>query len=89
MNINWSVRFKNPLFWVHVIGAFLLCALAYNNLEPQDMTTWRGLFDLIVQVFKNPYLLVLCAWNVWGAINDPTTKGIADSERALTYEKPV
>jgi len=26
--------------------------------------------------------------SVWNAINDPTTKGLADSARAMTYDKP-
>jgi phi LC3 family holin len=31
---------------------------------------------------------MLVAAAVWNAINDPTTKGLSDSERALTYDKP-
>lgn len=52
------------------------------------MTTWAGLFSVIKGVFLNPYLLCLCLWNVWTAINDPTTKGIKDSTNALEYTEP-
>lgn len=87
MKINWKVRFKNPVFWVQVGCAFLLTALSYNVMQPQDLTTWEGLFNVIKGVFVNPYLLGLCILNVWTAANDPTTKGIADSERALQYKE--
>lgn len=86
--INLKVRIKNPVFWVQVVGAFIITALGYNSLEPSDMTTWEGLINVIMGVFMNPYLLFLCAWNVWSALNDPTTEGIADSELALTYNEP-
>lgn len=85
---NIKVRVKNPVFWVQVAGAFLLSALAYNQMQPQDLTTWLGLYNLIVGVFKNPYLLTVCLWNAWSAGNDPTTGGLKDSRRVLCYEKP-
>jgi phi LC3 family holin len=88
IKINIPVRMKNPVFWVQVFGAFLLSALTYNQLQPQDLTTWEGLVNLIVGVFKNPYLLCMCLWSAWSAFNDPTTKGIADSENALSYNEP-
>ena len=88
MKINLKVRFKNPVFWVQVGGAFILTALSYNMLQPQDLTTWEGLFNLIKGVFTNPYLLGLCIWNMWSAINDPTTKGLKDSNNAINYSEP-
>ena len=85
---NLPVRLKNPIFWVQIGGAFLLTALGYNLMEPQDLTTWDGLFNLIKGVLTNPYLLGLCIWNMWSAANDPTTKGLMDSKQALSYSKP-
>lgn len=88
MKLNLKTRFKNPVFWIQIVGAFILSALAYNNMRPEDMTTWFGLGEMIKGVFLNPFLLATCLWNVWSAINDPTTKGVGDSEQALTYDKP-
>lgn len=88
LKFNIPVRLKNPVWWVQVGGAFLLCALTYNQLQPQDLTTWQGLFNVISGVFKNPYLLATCLWSVWNASNDPTTKGITDGKNALSYKKP-
>ena len=86
--INWKVRIKNPIFWVQVLGGVILAALAYNGLKPQDLTTWQGVFNLFKGIVSNPYLLVLCAYNTWSAINDPTTKGVTDSQNALEYNEP-
>lgn len=86
--MNIKVRLKNPIFWVQLGGAFLLTALSYNMMQPQDLTTWNGLFNIVKGVFSNPYLLGLCIWNMWSAANDPTTKGIKDSELARTYAEP-
>ena len=86
--INLKTRLKNPVFWVQVVGAFFLTALAYNNMQPQDLTTWEGLLNMCAGVIANPFLLATCIWNMFSAANDPTVKGLKDSERALSYEKP-
>lgn len=86
--INLKVRFKNPIFWIQVIGGIVLAALAYNGLQPQDLTTWQGVFNLFKGIVSNPYLLVLCLYNAWSAINDPTTSGVSDSAKALEYTEP-
>lgn len=85
---NFPVRLKNPIAWIQIIGAFILSALAYNQMQPQDLTTWQGVVDMLTGIFMNPYLLCVCLWNVWSAWNDPTTSGITDSEEAMTYLKP-
>lgn len=86
--INWTVRLKNPLFWVNVISAVVLPILAYLGLEWDDVTTWAAFGDLFIQAVSNPVILVSVVVSVWNAINDPTTKGISDSARALNYKKP-
>lgn len=86
---NLPVRLKNPVFWIQVIGAFIMCGLTYNQLQPQDLTTWSGVANLLLGTFKNPYLLVMCLWNVWSAANDPTVCGlIKDSNNAMQYTEP-
>lgn len=86
--MNLKVRLRNPIFWVQLAGSFLLTALSYNMMQPQDLTTWEGLFNIVKGVFSNPYLLGLCIWNMWSAANDPTTAGLADSEQAKSYTAP-
>ncbi len=56
-----------------VVVAFAITAFAYNSLNPQDLTTWKGVFDIVIGVLQNPYLLGLCAWNAYSAISDTST----------------
>lgn len=88
MKINWKVRIKNPLFWAQVGAAVLIPILSYMGLTPQDMTSWSALFNTLMQAVLNPYVLFLVASSVFNAIIDPTTKGLNDSENALTYTEP-
>ena len=51
----------------------------------------REITTLFVKFISNPYLIGTVVVAVLGAIGvtiDPTTKGISDSARAMTYDKP-
>ena len=86
--MNWKVRIKNPVFWAQVaLGAFAT-AVAYAGLTAADLTSWSAVWGVLCGTFSNPYCLFLVASNVWNALNDPTTTGLSDSARALTYTAP-
>lgn len=86
--INWKVRLKNPVFWVHILMAVAMPILAYFGLTAQDMTSWTVVEETLLQAVSNPYVWGIVAVSVWNAVNDPTTKGLSDSTRALAYTKP-
>ena len=86
--INYKVRFRNPVFIAQLILAVLTPILAYAGLTMQDLTTWKALGDLLLGAVKNPYVLSLVVVSVFNAVTDPTTAGVTDSERALTYDFP-
>lgn len=86
--MNLKVRFKNPVFVAQLLLAILTPILAYFGLTAQDLTTWGGLGRLVIDAVSNPYVFGLIGVSVWNALNDPTTKGVVDSERAKTYEEP-
>ena len=86
--MNIKVRVKNPVFWVQILLSILTPILAYAGLTTQDLTTWAKLGEVLIMALSNPYVLGLVALSVWNALNDPTTKGITDSTRAMEYEKP-
>lgn len=86
--INWKVRAKNPHFWVQVATAIIVTIIGYAGISGSEVTTWAKLIDLVVMAVSNPYCLMLVAVAVWNAINDPTTKGLNDSDKALTYNEP-
>ena len=86
--MNLKVRFKNPVFIAQLILAILTPILAYAGLTFQDLTSWDALGKLLLGAVSNPYVLGLIAVSVWNALNDPTTAGVKDSTRALTYTRP-
>lgn len=88
MKINWKVRFANPEFWKQIALAVFVPLLAYYGMNWADMTTWAAIGDLFIQAVQNPVVVLSVVVSVYNAIIDPTTKGISDSERAMTYEKP-
>ena len=86
--MNIKVRVKNPVFWMQIFLSILTPILAYAGLTAQDLTTWAKLGEVLIMALSNPYVLGLVAVSVWNTFNDPTTKGITDSKRAMEYEKP-
>ena len=88
MKINLKVRAKNPAFWVQIALAVGTPVLAYFGLTGADMTTWARVAQTCMQAVSNPYVCMLVTVSVYNALQDPTTPGIGDSARAMTYKKP-
>lgn len=82
------VRFNNPQWWIRLFLAIFTPIGAYLGLTGADFNTWDIVAGTFLQAISNPYLLVLIAISVYNVIPDPTTKGISDSSRALTYKNP-
>jgi len=81
--INWKVRIKNKTFWLALIPAILLLIQTIGALFGIDIDISGAsakLLDVVNAVFA--VLVIL------GIVTDPTTKGVGDSERALTYTEP-
>ena len=77
-NINWIVRIKNKAFWVALIPAVLLLIQVVAAVFGYNLG--NKLLDVVNAVFA--VLVIL------GVVTDPTTKGITDSDQALTYTEP-
>lgn len=88
--INWKVRFnkENRTFVLRFALALVLPVLTYLGLKFEDLTTWGGVGNVLVQFISNPFLVGLTLVNALNMIPDPTTSGLGDSERALGYETP-
>ena len=83
MNINWKVRIKNETFWIALIPAVALVVQAVAAVFGYtiDLSTMVGKLQAVVDaVFA---LLVIL-----GIVVDPTTSGVGDSDRAMTYKEP-
>lgn len=88
MKINWKVRIKNPVFWTNIAATIILTILAHLGINWADITTWSAFGNVLLSAIKSPVILVAVIMSVWNAINDPTTAGLSDSKRALSYIKP-
>ena len=72
--INWKLRFQNKTTLLAIASTVILLAQQLGFKLPDNIAD-------IVNTFLT--LLVLL-----GVINDPTTEGISDSPKALTYNEP-
>ena len=84
MKINFKVRAKNVYFWVGLIGV----VLAAMGVDASMFTSWRAVWDAIVNLVANPFMLGSVIIAIIGVLVDPTTKGVSDSSQAMTYDKP-
>ncbi len=83
MSINWKVRARNKAFWVALIPALLLLiqqvcgvfgvTLDFGELQAQLVAIVNALFAVLA---------------ILGIVADPTTRGVGDSEQAMTYDDP-
>lgn len=74
MNTN---RFKNVGFWIGIVGIVLTAA----GIDATTLTSWNLLFNSILDVLKNPYLLGCTILAVLGVVVNPTTKGLRDNKK--------
>lgn len=84
ININWMVRIKNKTFWVTLIPAVLLLIQAVATLF--GYTLDLGEFGNSLITVVNSMFAVLA---ILGIVTDPTTDGLSDSQRAMTYIEPA
>lgn len=80
-DINWMIRIKNKTFWLTLIPAVLLLVQAVS--APFGYTWDFVVLNQQLAAIINALFAVLA---ILGVVNDPTTKGVGDSERALMYD---
>ena len=73
--INFKLRLKNKTTLVALISAVFLMLQQLGLEIPHN-----------IQYAVNTFIAILV---ILGIVTDPTTKGIADSERALNYDVPL
>jgi phi LC3 family holin len=79
--INWKVRFKNPVWVSSFFG--LLIGFVFNMLALFDI--YPSFSQAQVTMIVSQVLEFL---GLIGVMVDPTTVGLSDSSRAMTYEEP-
>ena len=84
MKMNLKVRVKNPYFWIG-LGGVILTAM---GISADMLTSWTAVWDALVNLVSNPFMLGSVVIAVLAVVLDPTTAGIGDSEQAMTYSEP-
>jgi len=81
MKINWKLRLQNKTSLTAIILAIV--AIIYKVL---------GLFGIAPAISQDSIIevveLVIFLLCLLGIVVDPTTNGVSDSTRAMTYNKP-
>lgn len=81
MKINWKIRFKNKTWLTMFLS--LIVGFVYNIL---------ACFEIFPSVTQNTVMQivgqVLTFLGLLGVIVDPTTPGLEDSDRAMSYIEP-
>lgn len=72
--INLKLRFKNKATLTALIAAVFLMLQQFGLEVPSN-----------IQSGVNTFVLILV---ILGVVTDPTTAGLADSQRALNYDEP-
>ena len=72
--INFKLRLQNKATLVALISAVFLMLQQFGLEIPHN-----------IQEGVNTFVVILV---ILGIVTDPTTKGVADSERALNYNQP-
>ena len=83
MMINWKVRLLNKTLWLTLVPALALLLQTFLAVFNVKIELGETIDKLLV--FINALFAVLM---IVGIVNDPTTSGISDSTRAMTYERP-
>lgn len=81
MKINWKVRLRNKTWLMSIIAlviTFVYDLLAMLEIVPSVTEEW------IMGIVQTALTLLTAL----GVLIDPTTQGVADSDRAMLYVEP-
>lgn len=70
-------RFRNPWFWIGIVGVILTA----TGMDPAMFTSWGALWEAVLGVLKNPFLLGTAALAVLGVFVEPTSAGLKDEKK--------
>jgi len=80
MNINWKIRLHSKTFWISMTSLLLVLANQVAAIFGVDISIYNEQITSLVET-------VLAILGLIGVVVDPTTRGLSDSERALSYEE--
>lgn len=86
--INWKCRFRNWTWVVSFLSQIMIVAeivlTGLNTLGVVHFQLTDQMMNYVLGLANAMFILL----SMLGIVQDPTTRGYADSDRALKYEKP-
>ncbi|WP_223587807.1 phage holin [Neobacillus bataviensis] len=86
--INWKVRFRNKNWVIAFISQLMIVAqlvlAGLNSLGITDFQLSNTIQNSILTLVNAIFVIL----SMLGLVQDPTTKGFGDSERAMNYKDP-
>ncbi len=74
--MNMKDRLKNPYFIIGLVGVIFSAA----GIDFESLTNWSILWQNVLGILNNPFLLVSVITALIGVFVDPTTQGFTDSK---------
>lgn len=71
-NILSNPKFRNPYFWVSILGVIFASA----GIDVNTLTSWSLFMNAIVGIFGNPVSIIAVSIALVGIFNDNGTKGL-------------
>lgn len=88
MKLNWKVRFRNKLWVISFISQlFILAEVLLIGAHAAGITDFHLTEEIkgwILAVVNSIFGVI----SMLGTVQDPTTEGLEDSTRAMTYNEP-
>lgn len=81
--INWNVRLRNKGFVLALVSALIVAVQMIFKMFGFHLNL-NGFSANVIDVINSIFVVL----TILGVVTDPTTRGISDSEQALTYDKP-
>lgn len=60
-----------------VIGqyiAIIILVVSVAEIKLEEITTWKALLDIIINVLSNPFIVFSVLYNIFAGTNNPTNK---------------
>ena len=82
---NWKARLTNPATYVAIISLVTLI-FSTANIPLENINTWGALYNAIVTILSNPYILFSIVGVLVGVGVDTSSKGFLDKKQKVIKE---
>lgn len=63
-------RLKSPVVWAGIAAIII----SVSGINPENMTEWGILAENVLNIFKNPFILISIIVSIFAFLNNPKDK---------------